>query len=103
MAAIRNSGDAMAMAAEAKLTAEEAMALAKSTHEMVRDLHRALIEPQAGHEAGLLHRMATATIAWEQGGATGNALIKAAKMIGAVGAISAAIAGGIHYFQGLPK
>lgn len=105
MVTAREVADIKAAAADARLTAEEAMALSRETHQMVRDLHRALIEPQAGHDKGLLDRMATATIAWEQGGATGDAVIRAAKIIGAVGAIAAGLAAAIHFFQGvgMPK
>lgn len=76
----------------------------KETHALVMGLHRALIEPEPGHDHGLLHRMAAVTIAAETGRAAGERLIWWAKVIGAasliLSSLYAAIRFGLHRGDG---
>ena len=87
------------VAAQAALEAAEALALAKKTYDMVADIHRALIDPQVGYDKGLMDRMATVTMAYERGAATGDTLIRWAKILGAISAISAALWTFFHFGQ----
>ncbi len=69
----------------------------KETHALVMGLHRALIEPEPGHDHGLLHRMAAVTIAAETGRAAGERIIWWAKVIGAAGALIGAFYAAVRF------
>ncbi|MES2667412.1 MAG: hypothetical protein V4712_15040 [Pseudomonadota bacterium] len=87
--------DLEALRAEVQAASTEAAAarkLAAESNAMIRDLHKALMEPQPGYEHSLLERMATVTIGIESGDRTGRILIK---LIGFLGAIASL--GGILY------
>lgn len=58
-----------------------------ATLRMVAEMHNALMQPQPGHTASLLERMAQVTIAAETGKAAGERVIWWAKVFAAVGAI----------------
>jgi len=89
-AAQREAAAAKKVAGDAALSAQEALALAKETHDMVKRMHDTLIEPQPGQTAGLLDRMAKATIAFEGGKATGDRIIWAAGVVAGIGTVAAA-------------
>ena len=75
------------VAGEAMLKAEEALALNVETHKLVRDLHKALMEPQAGYSSSLLDRMASVTISIESGDRTLKTIVKFAQIVAAIGII----------------
>lgn len=78
-------------------------AMRVDTHAMVSGLHHALIEPGPGHLNGLLHRMASVTIAAETGQAAGEKIIWWAKVLGAGGIILSSFWAAIrfgHYPKG---
>ena len=61
----------------------------KQTHEMVAEMHRALMVPQVGHERSLVQRMAEVTIRVETGDRVISLTIRLAAFLAAVGAIVA--------------
>lgn len=71
--------------------------LRKETHALVMGLHRALIEPEPGHDHGLLHRMAAVTIAAETGRAAGERIVWWAKVIGAAGVILSSLYAAVRF------
>jgi hypothetical protein len=66
-------------------------AMRTETHAMVTGLHHALIDPEPGHDHGLLHRMAAVTIAAETGRAAGEWIIWGAKVAAAASIILGAL------------
>lgn len=69
----------------------------KEIHAKVMELHRGLLEPEPGHEQGLLHRMAAVTIAAETGKAAGEWFIWWAKVAAAVGVILSSFYAAIRF------
>ena len=65
------------------------------THDMVADLHRALVEPSPGQQQGLLDRMASVTISFESGRRVGAIVVWIAGFLVALGAIVVSIRTGI--------
>jgi hypothetical protein len=78
-------------------TLEADRRMRKETHALVMGLHRALIEPEPGHDHGLLHRMAAVTIAAETGRAAGERIVWWAKVVAAAGVIFSAIMAAIRF------
>ena len=65
------------------------------THDMMKDMHKALMHPYPGHDKSLLDRMATVTINVESGGRVSIIVIKIAALLAAIGALWAAVTSGV--------
>lgn len=90
-------------AAEALLRAEEAVALNAETNRMVKEIHDALFKAHPGYDKGLYDRMATVTIAAENGKAAGDSLIRWAKILGFFGSLSAGATYLVVHFGQSPR
>lgn len=87
------------IAADALLVAEEARAMSAENNRMLKELHAGLMKPLPGYEKSFVERATEVVVKAEAGQIVGERLVWWAKVLTAIGTISAAFYAAIHLGQ----